>query len=84
MLSDEFSDHLKMTELLHGDILQHIANACVFDMKGLHLRLQRGCELAGGASELLQQKSSKACVWLADLDLLDQFFSMEKHVMSCL
>jgi hypothetical protein len=53
VLSDELSDHLEMTEFLHGNILQHVADAGVFDMKGLNPVLQRGCELPGGASELL-------------------------------
>jgi hypothetical protein len=50
-------------------------------VKGLHPILQRGCELAGGASELLEQKSTKARVWLANLNRLDQFFPMEKHML---
>ena len=39
----------------------------------------RGCKLASGASELLKQKGPKARVWFADINRLDQLFSVEKH-----
>ena len=76
MLRDELSDHLEMAELLHRDVLQHVANAGILDVKGLHPVLQRRGELAGRATELLQQECTEARIGLADLDRLDQFLAV--------
>ena len=71
VLRDKLSDHLEMAELLHRDILQHIANACVLYVERLDPILQRRRQLTGCAAELLQQKCAEAGVRLADLDRLD-------------
>ena len=82
VLSDQMSDHLEMAEFFHGDILQHVAQAGVFDMKGLHPVLQRGGEFARGAAELFEQESSKLRVRFAHVNRPEKFFAMVKHVMS--
>ena len=79
VLSNQLTDHLQMAEFFHRNVLQHIADAGILDMEGLHPILQRSGELAGRAAKLLQQESAEACIWLADLDRLDQFFLMEEH-----
>jgi hypothetical protein len=76
VLRNELSDHLKMAELLHRDVLQHVANACILDVEGLHPVLQCRSELACRAAELLQQEGAKARIRLANLDRLDQFLVM--------
>jgi hypothetical protein len=53
VLRDELADHLEMAELLHRDVLQHITNACILNVEGLHPVLQRRSELACCAAELL-------------------------------
>ena len=36
VLRDKLSHHLKMAELLNRDVLQHVANARILNMEGLH------------------------------------------------
>ena len=79
VLRDELSHHLKMAKLLDGDILQHVADPGVFDVKGLHPVLQRGGQFAGGAAELLEQKLAKGSVGFPNIDRLDKLFAMKKH-----
>ncbi len=76
VLRDKLSDHLEMAELLHRDVLQHVADAGILDVERLDPILQRRRQLAGCAAELLQQKCAEACVRLADLDRLDQFLAV--------
>ena len=40
VLRDQLSNHLKMTELLDRDVLQHVADAGVLDVERLHPILQ--------------------------------------------
>jgi hypothetical protein len=51
-----------MAELFECDVLQHVANACVFDVEGLDPILQGGSQLASCASELFQEISPEASV----------------------
>ena len=53
-------------------ILKHIANGCVFDVKGLNPMLERGCELPSGAAKLFEQIGAKFRVWLADIHRLNE------------
>ena len=76
MLRDQFTNHLEMAEFLHRDVLQHIADAGILDVEGLHPVLQCRSELACRAAELLQQEGAKARIRLANLDRLDQFLVM--------
>src|SRR6185437_6270572 len=79
MLRDQLSNHLKMAELLHRDVLQHVANTRVLDVEGLHPVLQCRSQLAGRTSKLLQEKGSKTRIWFANLDGLDQLLRSEEH-----
>ena len=49
VLRDQLSNHLKVAELLDRDVLQHVADAGILDMEGLHPILQCRGELASGA-----------------------------------
>ena len=60
-------------------ILKHIANGCVFDVKGLNPILERGCELPSGAAKLFEQIGAKFRVWLADIHRLNESFVVEEH-----
>src|SRR5258708_265313 len=62
VLLDEFADHFQMAELLQGDVLQHVTNADVIAVEGLHPVLQGRGELTGGAAKLLQQELRKGGV----------------------
>jgi hypothetical protein len=53
VLLDEFANHFEMAELLKGDVLQHVSDADIVAVEGLHPVLQSSGELAGGAAELL-------------------------------
>ena len=33
MLGDQFPDHFEMAEFLNGDILKHVADGCILDVK---------------------------------------------------
>jgi len=62
-----------MAELLHRDVLQHIADAGVLDVEGLHPILERCGKFASCPAELLKQKGSETSIGLTDLDWLYQF-----------
>ena len=53
VLRDQFANHLQMAELLHRNVLQHVADASIFDMEGLHPILQGGGKFASRAAKLL-------------------------------
>ena len=53
VLRDQFSDHFQMTEFLDGDVLKHVSNSGILDMKRLHPILQRRRQFARGAAKLL-------------------------------
>ena len=74
MLRDELADHFEMTEFLDRDVLKHVSDAGVLDVKRLHPILQRGGQFAGGASKLLKEICAKAGVWGSDIDGLNQLF----------
>ena len=76
MLGNKLADHLKMAELLHRDVLQHIADAGILDVEGLHPILERCGQFAGCAPELLKQQGSETSIGLTDLDWLYQFLEM--------
>ena len=79
MLDDELADHLEMAELLHRDVLEHVANAGVGDMERLHPVLQGRGQFPGGTAELLQQELAEARVRCADIDRHDGLFVMDEH-----
>jgi len=56
--------------------VDNVADARIFDVKGLYPVLQSGSELAGCAAELFQQEGAEACVGLTDLDGLNKLFPM--------
>ena len=76
MLGDQFADHLEMAELLHRDVLQHVADARVLDVERLHPVLQRRRQLARGAAELFEEECAETRVRRADVDRMDQLFSV--------
>jgi hypothetical protein len=55
MLRDEFSDHFEMTEFLDGDVLKHVPDAGIFDVKRLHPILQGGPQFARCAAKLFPE-----------------------------
>jgi hypothetical protein len=65
-----------MAKLLHRYVLQHVADASVLNVERLDPVLQRRRQLAGCATELLQQKCAEACIRLADLDRLNEFLAV--------
>ena len=76
MLGDQLADHFEMTEFLDGDVLKHVPDAGVLDVKRLHPILQRRGQFAGGASKLLEKICAKARVRRSDIDGLNQLFAM--------
>jgi hypothetical protein len=82
VLRDQLADHLQMAEFLDRDILQHVADARVLDMEGLHPILKRGRQLAGGSAELFQQELAKARIRGADIHRPNQLFAMKEHVIT--
>ena len=54
VLGNKLADHLKMAELLHRDVLQHIADAGILDMEGLHPILERRGQFTSCTAELLK------------------------------
>ena len=76
MLRDEFSNHFQMTEFLDRDVLKHVPDAGVLDVKRLNPILQRGGQFPRRASKLLQEVCAEAGVRSSDIDGLNQFFAM--------
>ena len=76
MLRDQFANHFEMTEFLDGDVLKHVSNASILDMKRLHPILQSGRQFARGSSKLLEQVCAKAGVWGSDIDGVNELFTM--------
>ena len=76
MLCDQFSDHFQMTEFLDRDVLKHVPDAGVLDMKRLHPILRRRGQFPGGASKLLEEICAKTRVWRSNIDGLNQLFAM--------
>jgi hypothetical protein len=68
-----------MAEFLNRNILQHVTDAGIFDVKGLNPVLQRSCQLTSGPSELLQQKLAEAGVGRTNIDGLNKLFAVEEH-----
>ena len=71
MLGDQLSDHFEMTEFLDGDVLEHVPDAGVLDVKRLHPILQRRGQFPGGASKLLEEICAKARVRRSNIDRLN-------------
>ena len=76
MLRDQLAHHFEMTELLDGDVLEHVPDESIFDVERLHPILQRRSQFSGGPSKLLEEICAKARVRLSDIDGLNQFFAM--------
>jgi hypothetical protein len=76
VLGNKLTYHLKMAELLHRDVLEHIADAGILDVEGLHPILERRGQFASCTPELLKQKGSETSIGLSDLDWLYQFLEM--------
>jgi hypothetical protein len=79
MLGNQLPDHFEVAEFFNGDILKHVADGRVLNVKGLNPVLKSGCEFACGAAELFEQIGSKFGVWLADVHRLDKSFIVEEH-----
>src|SRR5271170_7794400 len=79
VLRDQLAYHFKMAEFLDRNVLQHVTDAGIFDVKGLHPVLQCSCQLTSGPSELLEQKLAEAGVGRANIDRLNKLFAMEEH-----
>jgi hypothetical protein len=60
-----------MTEFLDGNVLKHVPDASILDVKRLHPILQRGGQFPGGASKLLEKIGAKASIWGSDIDRLN-------------
>jgi hypothetical protein len=71
MLRDQLANHFKMTEFLDGDVLKHVPDAGIFDVKGLHPILQRGGQFPSRSSKLLEEIGAKTGVWRSDVDGLE-------------
>lgn len=68
-----------MAEFLDRDVLQHVPDAGILDVEGLHPILQRGCQLAGCTSELLEQERPESCIRLTNVNGFDELFAMKEH-----
>jgi hypothetical protein len=66
-----------MAEFLDRDVLEHVADRRILDVKGLHPILQSGCQFTRSATELLQKVSAKLHIWLIDAHRFDQRFVMK-------
>jgi hypothetical protein len=53
VLRDQLAHHLKVAELLDGDVLQHVADRGVLDVERLNPILERCRLLSGRTAELL-------------------------------
>ena len=63
MLRDQFADHFEMAEFLDRNVLEHVPDARVLNMKRLNPILQRGGQFPCGSSKLLEEICAKAGVW---------------------
>lgn len=57
-----------MTELLDRDVLKHVPDAGILDMKRLDPILERRRQFPGGSTKLLEEVCAKAGVWSPDID----------------
>ena len=55
LLRDQFADHFEMTEFLDRDVLKHVPDAGVLDVKRLNPILKRRGQFARGASKRHRQ-----------------------------
>ena len=76
MLSNQLANHFEVTEFLDCDVLEHVPNAGVFDVKGLHPILQRSGKFPSRSSKLLKKVSAKASVRGTHIDGLDKLFAV--------
>jgi hypothetical protein len=76
MLRDQFAHHFEMAEFLDRNVLKHVPDAGILDMKRLNPILQRGGQFPSGSSKLLKEICAKAGVWGSDIDGLNQLFAM--------
>ena len=76
MLRDQLANHFEMTEFLDRDVLKHVPDAGVLDVKRLHPILKRRGQFACGASKLLEKVGAEAGVWSSDIDGLNQLLAM--------
>jgi hypothetical protein len=65
-----------MAEFLHRDVLKHVADARVFDMERLNPILEGSRQLAGGATELFQQKRPESRIRLGNAYGMKKFFTV--------
>src|SRR5271166_6635992 len=79
MLGDQFPDHFEVAEFLNGDILKHIADGRILNVKGLDPVLKGGCQFTCGAAELFEQIGAKSGVRFADAHRLNESFIVEEH-----
>ena len=71
MLRDQFADHFEMTEFLDRDVLKHVPDAGVLDVKRLNPILKRRGQFARSAAELLEEISAEAGIRSSDIDGLN-------------
>ena len=76
MLRDQFADHFEMTEFFDRDVLKHVPDAGVLDVKRLNPILKRRGQFARGASKLLEEISAEAGIRGSDIDRLNQLFAV--------
>jgi hypothetical protein len=76
MLGDQLTDHFEMTEFFDSDVLKHVPDTGVLDVKRLNPILKRRGQFAGGASKLLEEISAEAGVWNSNIDGLNQLLAM--------
>ncbi len=76
MLRDQLANHFEMAEFLDRDVLKHVPDAGILDVKRLYPILKRRGQFARGASKLLEEISAEAGVWSSDIDGLNQLFAM--------
>ena len=79
MLGNKFADHFQMAEFLDRDVLKHVADAGVLDVKRLNPILQRRGEFARSPSELLEKICPEAGVRPAHVNRLNELFAVKKH-----
>ena len=59
-----------------SDVLKHVTDAGILDVKRLNPILKRRGQFARGASKLLEEICPKTRVWRSNIDGLNQLFAM--------
>ena len=68
MLRDQFAHHFEMAEFLDRNVLKHVPDAGILDVKRLDPILQRGGQFPSCSTKLLEKVCAKAGVWGSDID----------------